>query len=141
MLSVLLDSTQADELAAAGHTAGLQDLFGKTPLHYAATSNNVLSIQLLLAWCPQLQLAKDQAGRTALDIAVYMRQREAIAALGGSASTSLGSMLGDIVGSLVGSSGEGPSGQPTAGNRQRGHDSIGDGGWVSGCSVVLISHT
>jgi hypothetical protein len=90
LFEVLLDNDEADRLAreledieGAGEDiegeddegtvkdgvkdgSRLQDMFGRTPLHYAAKSGHVYAVQLLGSAFPALLDVKDQAGWTAM---------------------------------------------------------------------------
>jgi hypothetical protein len=55
-----------------------RDMFGRTPLHYAAKMGNGLAASLLLSKLPQCRDVKDDAGWTALDVATYFKRKDVI---------------------------------------------------------------
>jgi hypothetical protein len=92
MLSMLLDSDQiadleellqeqAQEQEQEGEREGpsrlpaIQDMFGRTPLHYAAKTGNAIAARQLLEKLPSILLVRDDAGQTAHDIAIHWSRK------------------------------------------------------------------
>jgi hypothetical protein len=76
-LNILLQSKRAPALQGKH----LQDLYGRTPLHYAAKFGNTLAIEMLLKTIPSLLEIADAADWRAVDIATFHGRAEAVDAL------------------------------------------------------------
>jgi ankyrin repeat protein len=83
VLGILLES---DTLQSANATS-MRDMFGRTPLHYAAKFDNYLACTMLLDTMPELLEVRDDSGWSALDLALFLARDQAAAVLEDAGST------------------------------------------------------